>query len=169
MTGVRVRHLAADRFHAVDDRFDHHDHAGSAPEGAIIDFSMGSLRPLADVVQVHLDQAGVDGPLQTGFDPSIQERLRERGSRCQSASWSPVMGSFPRRGIAPPAVSAVRPPRRPVRPAPPLPAAAGPAPAAFGHPGDGQPLLVQVGPLAAVFLNRHLDPMGRLRSHAQPV
>jgi hypothetical protein len=47
-------------FDALDDRLDLQDHAGAAPEGAIVNFMVFIARPLANVVKLDIHQAGVD-------------------------------------------------------------------------------------------------------------
>jgi hypothetical protein len=49
-----------DRFDAFDDWLDLQDHARAAAEGAIIDFVVLVAGPATDVVQLHVNQAGVN-------------------------------------------------------------------------------------------------------------
>ena len=55
-----LRDVLSSFLDAFDYRFDHQHHARSAAVGSIVDAVVAALGPVANVVQLHIDQVAVD-------------------------------------------------------------------------------------------------------------
>ncbi len=66
-------------FDAIDHRLDFEQHAGAAAVGAIVDGFVFIFGPVADVVQIDLHQAVLDGQLQQALAQVAGEDFREEG------------------------------------------------------------------------------------------
>ena len=74
-----VRALGLELFHQVENRFDHHDHAGIAAETVVVGLAVAALAVIADVVDVDFDQALVLGPFHDGVVQRAFQKLRNDG------------------------------------------------------------------------------------------
>lgn len=86
-----VGRLSANRLDGVEDRLAHHHHAGAAAEGPVVDALVLALGPVADVPQMNLDQAVIEGELQEALAEVAVKDLREQGEDVKSHG---VVGAF---------------------------------------------------------------------------
>lgn len=68
-----------DGLDALDDRFGFENHAWSTAEGSIINVVVFSCGPIANVVEVDLDQRVLDGQVQQALPEVSRKHFREQG------------------------------------------------------------------------------------------
>ena len=70
-----------DVFDAIEDGAGHHDHAGAAAVGFVVDFFVFVRREVADVCQDEIDDASLLRPFEDGV---VQGRVKHLRKKCEN-------------------------------------------------------------------------------------